>query len=255
MDAVLTAVTALSLAMAVVMSVIAARLLRAERERSDARVAALHALSVEPVRAPRPAPPAALPRVAARPPRIDDLELRPAQRTSVRSAELFADTERPSAWGPRLAVIGTLAALIAVLGFVFHSTGSRPAGSAPQAAATAQSAAAAVAPLELVSLRHSQDAQNLTITGLVRNPRAGAPLSHAIATAFVFGSDGAFLASSRAPLDFTTVAPGDESTFVVSVPVTGDVSRYRIGFRAEDGRVIAHVDKRGPDALASTTPR
>ena len=30
----------------------------------------------------------------------------------------------------------------------------------------------------------------------------------------------------------------------MSVPVTETVARYRIGFRGEDGRVIAHVDKR-----------
>ena len=105
-------------------------------------------------------------------------------------------------------------------------------------------------PLELLSLRHLQQAQTLTVTGLVQNPRAGAPLSGIVATAFVFGPDGTFLSSSRAPLDFTTLGPGDESPFVVTVPVTGAVSRYRIGFRAEDGRVIAHVDKRAPDAVA-----
>jgi len=31
---------------------------------------------------------------------------------------------------------------------------------------------------------------------------------------------------------------------LISVPVTDAVARYRIGFRGEDGRVIAHVDKR-----------
>ena len=84
----------------------------------------------------------------------------------------------------------------------------------------------------------------------MQNPRTGAPLSRVVVTAFAFGPDGTFLASSRAPLDFTTLAPGDESPFVVTVPVTGVVSRYRIGFRAEDGNVIAHVDKRAPEALA-----
>ena len=125
----------------------------------------------------------------------------------------------------------------------------RTAPVAPRAAVQKPTAAEPV-PLELVSLRHLQQAQTLTVTGLVQNPRTGAPLSHVVATAFVFGPDGTFLASSRAPLDFTTLAPGDESPFVVTVPVTGAVSRYRIGFRGEDGRVIAHVDKRGPDALA-----
>jgi hypothetical protein len=28
------------------------------------------------------------------------------------------------------------------------------------------------------------------------------------------------------------------------------VARYRVGFRTEDGRVIAHVDRRTPEALA-----
>jgi hypothetical protein len=34
------------------------------------------------------------------------------------------------------------------------------------------------------------------------------------------------------------------------VPVKGPVARYRVGFRTEDGRVLPHVDRRGPDALA-----
>jgi hypothetical protein len=71
-----------------------------------------------------------------------------------------------------------------------------------------------------------------------------------VATAFLFGPDGAFLTSSRAPLDFTTLAPGDESAFLVSIPVTQPVARYRISFRTQDGRVIEHVDKRAPDSLA-----
>jgi hypothetical protein len=106
-------------------------------------------------------------------------------------------------------------------------------------------------PLELVALRHSRDAQSLTISGLVENPKTGASQSRLVATAFVFGPDGAFLTSSRAPIDISTLAPGDESPFVVTVPVSGEVSRYRIGFRTEDGRVVAHVDKRTPDTLAS----
>ena len=70
------------------------------------------------------------------------------------------------------------------------------------------------------------------------------------ATAFAFAADGTFLASGRAPLDFTTLAPGDESPFVVTVPVKGEVARYRVGFRSADGRVVAHVDRRGGGAIA-----
>ena len=49
----------------------------------------------------------------------------------------------------------------------------------------------------------------------------------------------------------TSLAPGDDSPFVVSVPVTAAVARYRIGFRGEDGRVIAHVDKRQQGPVAA----
>jgi hypothetical protein len=98
--------------------------------------------------------------------------------------------------------------------------------------------------LELRSLRDSRDAASLKITGLVQNPRRGAPLSRVTVTAYAFDDKGSFLASGRAPIDVTALAPGDESPFVVSVPVTDAVARYRIGFRGEDGRVIAHVDKR-----------
>jgi hypothetical protein len=32
--------------------------------------------------------------------------------------------------------------------------------------------------------------------------------------------------------------------------VKGEVARYRVGFRGEDGRVIAHVDRRTGGAIA-----
>jgi hypothetical protein len=105
----------------------------------------------------------------------------------------------------------------------------------------------AAAPLELVSLRHTQDGGTLTITGLVQNPKAGVPVSRLTATAVVFAPDGTFLAGGKAPLDYTSLAAGDESPFVVTVPVSGSVARYRVGFRAEDGTVVAHVDRRNGD--------
>jgi hypothetical protein len=143
--------------------------------------------------------------------------------------------------------------VLAAVGLAMASGSARRA--APPAAGTSATNGAATtnSPLELLSLRHAQESQALTVTGLVRNPGTGAPLSRVVATAFVFAADGTFLASSRAPLDFATLTPGDESPFVVTVPVTGEVARYRIGFRTEDGRVLAHVDKRAPEALATTS--
>ncbi len=105
--------------------------------------------------------------------------------------------------------------------------------------------------LELLSLKQSQEANALTITGLVQNPRDGAVLSKVSATALLFGPDGTFLASGRAALDFTVLRPGDESGFVINVPVTAPVARYRVGFRSEDGRVIGHIDRRTAATMAS----
>jgi hypothetical protein len=264
METLLILVTAIALAMALGLAIVVVKLVGDDRKRSEARVAALTAMSgaaVPPPHAVEPAPAAAVaspppiarpaaPRVPALPHRLADLEIRPGQREVVGFGDLFVERDQPSPWGRRLAVIGALAAVVLAIGFgLVSSNGARTATPAPQAAVKVPAVAESV-PLELVSLRHLQQAQTLTVTGLVQNPRTAAPLSHVVATAFVFGPDGTFLSSSRAPLDFTTLGPGDESPFVVTVPVTGVVSRYRIGFRSEDGRVIAHVDKRGPDALA-----
>ena len=154
--------------------------------------------------------------------------------------DLFAQPAARSAWGARAAIAALLVVAAGGLGMLVLPRNA----SAPAAASAAPAPAIEAVPLELLSLRYTRQDDNLAITGLVLNPRSGKPLSRVVATAFAFGPDGGFLASGRAPLDFTTLAPGDESPFVVQIPVKGDVARYRIGFRAEDGDVIGHVDKR-----------
>lgn len=259
MDTVLLAVTILSLAMALALAFIVARLIREERARSEARVNALGMLAVDDVATPAPAGPIA-------PPSAQDFDLfppaaqadrMPAQAVSGVS-HLFEEPEATSPWGRRLGVIGVFAAIVAAVAFGLASVHNGVTASPATAAAAQQTDAKPAvfdgAPLELVTLRHRQEADRLVISGLVQNPRSGRPMSHVVATAFLFGPDGAFLTSSRAPLDFTTLSPGDESAFVIDVPVTGQIARYRIGFRTEDGRVIEHVDKRAPDALAQKQP-
>lgn len=240
MDTLLIIVTGLSLAMAIAMAVVVMKLLRDERRRSDARVAALSGMAgglgpgAADVRLKMDVGPRA--RGATR---FADLALRPDTPAVAGIADLFAEPERSSPWGRRLAVIATLAAVVFTTAFVLIE---REAGGVQSAGMSV--AAVAAAPLELLSLRHTQEAGRLTITGLVQNPRGAAPLTRVVATAFAFGPDGTHLAGGRAPLDSTTLTAGDESPFVVTVPVTGDVARYRVGFRAADGSVIAHVDRR-----------
>ena len=62
---------------------------------------------------------------------------------------------------------------------------------------------------------------------------------------YLFDDEGHFFASGKAALDVPTVEPGDESPFVVKVSGPSPVSKYRVGFRQGDGRVVAHIDRRG----------
>jgi hypothetical protein len=232
MDTTLVGVTLLSLAMAAALSVIVWRMLRDERARSEARVTALAAMA---------APAAAAP--------ARDLPLRQAPATV---GTMFVEPVQPSPWGNRFAVMASLGLVVAsVVLFALAASGTRTSARGGGAAPTAATAAAPAAGLELLSLRDSRQADGLTITGLVHNPRGGNPLSRVSVTAYTFDDNGSFLASGRALIDVTSFAPGDDSPFVVSIPVTGTVARYRIGFRAADGSVIAHVDKRHAGPMAA----
>jgi hypothetical protein len=100
-------------------------------------------------------------------------------------------------------------------------------------------------PLELLSLRHQMDARTFTVTGLVQNPPDGTTVHTAVAVVYLFDAEGNYFAGGHAALEFATLKPGDESAFVVRVPNTARVSRYRVGFRSDAGGAIAHVDRRG----------
>src|SRR6266545_3691435 len=128
MDTVLMAVTALSLAMAGGMALIVAKLVREERARAEARVAALGAMSADPVvDSPLPRP-GVVPRrqIVVAPAvsqrsghaaRFDDLEIRSSDSAVSGVSNLFAETDRPSPWGRRFAVIASLAVVVLVIGF------------------------------------------------------------------------------------------------------------------------------------------
>jgi hypothetical protein len=102
-----------------------------------------------------------------------------------------------------------------------------------------------IAPLELVSLSHRTEADDFIVAGLVQNPADGQTASSVMAVVYVFNAQGEYFASGKATLEFAPLAPGAESPFVVRLPKTPGVTRFRVGFRAQDGAVVAHVDKRG----------
>ena len=219
MDSMLLFVTIVSFMAAVGFGVFAWRTFAEDRRRSAARVAAL-ATAIHAVPGPQP--------VAEKP---------------VAVARMFT-TESGGSLQTRpfikAAVVGVMAMIIVV--YVAMSSRSTPEGAAPAATPTAASDRQAAA-LELVSMRHTREGTTLTISGLVRNPRAGATTARVTAVVFAFDRDGTFVASGRAPLDFTTLEPGDESPFVVKIPNISNVGRYRVSFRTDAG-MLRHVDRR-----------
>jgi hypothetical protein len=283
---ILSIITLTALAIAFAMVVITARLLRDERRRSEARVTALaeaaaqsdafdvYAESVrrradaEPVASPAPrraqpwsVEPAKPRPIPLTPPRVtmsNDLDLYPSDTREPAvslGSTMFGTTTREDSRGGRLVPVVAIGAFIvaAGVGLVMWSS-SRGVSVAPvgEVRVSAQPIST-VPPLELVALRHRRDGERLAISGIVKNPSDARPIKNVSAVVFLFDSNGSFLASGRAPIDFTTLTPGDESPFVVVVTEPGAVARYRVSFRSDD-HVVPHVDRREPGNSTSTGP-
>jgi hypothetical protein len=186
------------------------RVARTERLRSDARVAALAAA-------------------------IDGVS------EGADTTPMFERAPRSGLQGRPLLKLGVGFAMAVLVIVLIAMSGDRRSTDAeePQTVASAQPATPA---LELLSMRHARTGDGLTVTGLVRN-RGAADAAAVMAVVFVFDRDGGFVASGRAPLEFGSVARGDESPFKVTIPDVKDVGRYRVSFRTDAG-IVPHVDRR-----------
>jgi hypothetical protein len=207
MDTVLLTITTLSLGAAAGFGILSWRVGREERAREQARIAALS---------------------NAMTPGSSDTPL----GAGVAVGSVFERTTERLAGRPGIKLAAGLAMLLIVAGVVFISSWT--------SGATASKTAA---PLELMSMRYTRQGTTLTVSGLVKNPSTGAAVNGVTAVVFVFNRDGAFISSGRAPLDFSALAPGDQSPFIVNVPNVSDVARYRVTFRSGDG-VVRHIDRR-----------
>jgi hypothetical protein len=227
-------VTLTSMLLAAIMGAIAWRIGGDERRRSEARIAALAAeIDAEPhLATDRDSRFTTMPDGV---PPDSDLFAAAAPRAGSRWAAVVS---------AGVLVLGTAAAVI-VLSRGASVVGAR-AASGPAAPITPRPAAG---PLELVALGHEREADRLIVRGVVRNPAAGAPLDRLTAVVFLFSRDGGFLTSGHAALEPSTLRPGSDTSFAVTVPGAAGVGRYRVSFRTTDG-IVPHVDRR--DAAQGT---
>jgi hypothetical protein len=212
----LLAITAASLALALVMTVVAWRLAREERRRSAARVATLAGAIHDEQGDDRPPGP------------------------------LFAASaaRRSAPWVMPLAAIAVVVVVSVVLATLTTSgrTASSELPAQTDSGPVMRHPQASFRPLELVALGQEREGDRLTVRGVVRNPADGSTLERLAVVVFLFDHNG-FVTSGRAAVDPVSFVGGSESPFAVTVTGAAHVERYRLSFRTGD-RVVAHVDRR-----------
>lgn len=219
METMLTFVTGIAVAVALAAAFAAWQVRAREEARRRARVAALSAAIQPPLE-----------------PLTVEVQLEGVATGGMSGMFASASDSRPAASPGFTALAFAAGAAMLLIGAVL--IGSRPD-------ARAAEVPAAPAPLELLALRHEQQVDALTVSGTVRNPAAAAPVRNVTAVVFFFDQSGGFLGSSRAPVDITTLAPGEDSPFTVTVkPAPQAATRYRVSFRQDDSGLLPHVDRR-----------
>ena len=231
MDLVLLTLTTLSLAAATGFAFLSWRVAREARDREQARIAALSGAMIASTT-------------------LRDLGEGgdPPLQTRVAVGSVFDRATEGLRGRPAIKLAAGAAMLFLIATGVFVSSRSS------DAALASLTQGAEARPLELMSMRHQRQGATLTVSGLVRNPANGVAVNGVTAVVFAFDRTGAFVASGRAPLDFSTLDPGDESPFSVNVSNVSDVARYRVTFRSGTG-IVRHVDRRSDQVQLAQTPR
>jgi hypothetical protein len=276
MDMVLLAITIGALGLAIGLAVVGWRLLRHDQGQMSARVEALRSLAAEPepeiadTKTSAPEMPVVVPVFARRATRSSEDPENPendepsdwdatlGQTLHVadeREAPMFGTTTSAPMPNRRFLLVTTVAVvMLASAGTVYAVYRPQPSATHPNL--DGRFVPPGTVPLQLLSLTESTDSDGtFTVTGLVGNPAAGHTAQNVCAVVYLFDRDGRYFASGRAGIDLPSLAPGDQSPFVVKVPNGSAATRYRVGFRQLDGTVVAHVDKRGQTIDGTTEGR
>jgi hypothetical protein len=249
MEAVLLTVTLLSLLIAVGASALAWRVMRAERLRSEARIAALAAdlrvgESERPVRVEQP-PPA--PQVTA-----DTVELKLKDAPAAAAAGMFVEKPRERSVFRLAGALGVAAVIVAaVIGSLVMTSDTSPTPAEVAPAAAPAAAAPTDLQLELIALGHEREADRLTVRGIVRGTAPAPDQRPLTAVVLLYSREGTFIASGRADVQSAGADPAGERKFVVTVASPGDVGRYRVSFRSDD-HIVPHVDRRAQPGTAAS---
>ena len=270
MEFALATVTLLSLIMTGAMGIVTWRLVREERRRSAARLAAL----ASELQRGRPAPP-----------REPDPMAKPAV-TAARQTKPLARSGPPATpshppidvtireredLSPAVPVVGAGAPTGGLFGAPVQSTSGFTSLFAWFGAAAALIVAFVSAvilafpdrdrdrvaegpelvPVELLALEHDRQGSFLAISGSIRNPPEAAEARQLAVMAMAFDRDGAMVASGRAPVEGDTLLPGTETVFEVSLPAER-IARYRVSF-VTDEATVPHVDRRA--AFSAARPK
>ena len=234
MDTMLLVVTALAVTMALVSTTIAWRVTQADRRRRAARVTALAAAAGV---ADRVLPEFTAPAAATEPATPEPAATVAEPGSIALGSRFLAGDTAGSGSSSRqhwLLAAATFAAVLVVTAGVVSLVGARR---------PAADTAAAVAPLELVALAHNRADGVLTVSGLVRNPAAGARVDKLEAEVRVFDPSGILIATRTSLVDYLELGPGQESPFVVALGAATTAARYRVSFRTA-GTMRPHVDQR-----------
>ena len=225
-------VTILALLMTIAMGMVTSRLVREERRRSAARLAALttelkrHGSDTQPST------------------ETTESSVMAGDAKGVLPTELFGPRAEPTDGYLRRA------AGIAVAGLVLVAVISTALVVSPGDSEADAGTDANRTPVELLALAHEQQDGSLAITGTVRNPLDGPDERRLSVLAMAFDDTGTMVARGRAPLALERLAPGTESAFVVSLP-TEHASRFRISFVVDD-TTVPHLDRRVAAPVGTT---
>jgi hypothetical protein len=218
MNAVLLVVTGLALLIAAVASLVAWRVLREERRRSDARVAALSREIYG----------------------DDGVDVWVTPSASTVRYGLMAIGA--------VVVVAVAAFTLQLWGRPFRVTGATGV-KGPSDSLHGPARKPLEAPLELLALEHERDGGRLVVRGLLRNPGNGLERDGLMAVVFGYDRDGDLLASGRAAVLAAKLTPGETTPFVVYLTGADTLDRFRVSFRTGT-RVEPHVDRRSRGDVA-----